>query len=135
MPIELQLTPFEKRDGVKYKIIQITDVTFHTNQMSPTSSIGEKVKKSFVKNAPGRAYNHINKEVLFDQKAYIIDYFKNDPEFVQYVQDEEKKGYKILLGFPKEGIPNVLGKDTIDFMNSVKGKRILRRLYKNRPQE
>lgn len=135
MASELQLNEFKPKKGVKYKMIQITDIAFHTNQMTPTPSLGKKIRKSFEKNAPDRAYNKITEHALLDQKGFIIEYFKNDPEFQQYVREEEAKGYKVVMAFPKEGVPQALGKDTIDFMNSVRGKRVLRRLYKNTKQE
>jgi hypothetical protein len=54
---------------------------------------------------------------------------KKDPEFMKMVQEEEKKGYKILIDIPRE-LPLFPGKDTMDFINSKNGKRILRSLAK-----
>ena len=48
------------------------------------------------------------------------------------VMEEQKNGYKVLLELPKE-IPILAGKDTIEFLASVNGKRILRGLAKNNP--
>jgi hypothetical protein len=131
MTYQLQLKPFERKAGFKYKIIQLTDFALHTNAMRSTQFPARKVKDSFETNESGRIYSSIEKK-HDTPKFPIVDMLRNDPEFVQYIQDEEKDGYKILLAVPKAGIPVVLGKDTVDFMNSVKGKRILRRLYKNK---
>lgn len=135
MPFEFQVKPLKPEKGMKLKVIQITDVAFHTNQMTPTPSLGKKVRKSFEEKSPGRAYNNITEQAIFDQKAFIIEYFKNDPEFQEYVKEEQSRGYKVVLAFPKDGVPTVFGKDTLDFMNSVRGKRIYRRLYKNNQEE
>ena len=52
--------------------------------------------------------------------------FKN----VNFIQEQEKQGVKVLLHIPKDGVPMAPGKDTVKFMQSTKGKRILHWLYK-----
>ena len=54
MEYKLELKPAQMKDGQKYKIIQITDITFHSPGRRPTQSVGEKVKEAFDKNEPGR---------------------------------------------------------------------------------
>lgn len=134
MPYELQLNRFIHRPGWKYKTIRITDIAIHTSSKQPTS-IAKKIKQAFKSTKPGRIYGSM---VYADEpnasspenKTAIIEWIKRDPEFVKMVLDYEKQGYKILLELPKE-IPVFAGKDTVEFLASVNGKRILRRLAKN----
>ena len=132
MPYELQLNPFVRKDGWKYKVIRITDFALHTTQNPPTS-IGKKIRKSFKHNQPGRIYGSIkySDSAPFPENTLsILDLIKKDPEFLKFIEEQEKNGYKVLLELPKE-IPVVAGKDTIEFMASINGKRILKGLAKN----
>lgn len=133
MEYTLEAKPFENKNG-KYKMIQITDITLHTSPKKEDQSIGKKIRKSFTLNQPGRLYSPITSasEELPEGKTLILNLLYRDPEFLKFVQEEKSKGYKILLGFPKEGIPAMIGKDSQEFLNGVKGKRIIRRLMKNK---
>jgi hypothetical protein len=136
MEYELQLKPFVRKDGFKYKIITITDIALHTAKKKSTSSLGEKIKKSFITGEPGRVYAPIQKpSPSFGGNMLILDMIKKDPVFLKMVQEEEKKGYKILVALPNEGIPIFAGEDTKDFIKSKKGKRILRGLAKNKDKD
>jgi hypothetical protein len=131
MEYELRLNPFVKKPGWKYKTIQITDIAVHTNPKNPTLSIGKKIRQAFRRHKPGRIYQPIeNSTPPLDRRTLVIEMIKKDPEFLKMVQDEEKNGCKVLLALP-ENIPLILGNDTIEFMTSIQGKRILRRLAKN----
>lgn len=132
MEYRLEAKPFEYRNGRKYKIIEITDITFHTSAKKATESIGKKIRKSFVSKQPGRIFSPITDNGIPMERAFIIDALKKDPEFLKFVQEEESKGFKVLIGFPKVGVPALIGKDTQEFMNSIKGKRIIRRLMKDK---
>lgn len=123
----LEVKPAVLKKGGKYKIIQVTDIALHTAKKTPTSSIGKKVQKAFETMEPGRVYAPIHNGEL------TIELLKQDPDFVKLVQDEEAKGYKVLISLPKGGIPVVPGKDTIEFMSSKNGKRVLRGLAKKKP--
>lgn len=136
MPYKLELNPATLNQGDKVYLIQITDIALHVDGTRATGSVGKKIKKAFEKGTPGRLYSPINTE-MFSQEKYltIAQHLNNDPDFIQFVADKNKEGYRVILGLPKAGVPIVPGEDTIKFINSTKGKRILRRLYKNRPQE
>ena len=130
---KLELKPHKAINGVKYKVIQLTDIQLHTAIKRPTPSFGKKVRESFESNTPGRIYNAIPKlPVAQDNKSYIMELLRLDPDFMKMVQEEEAKGYKILISIPKEGIPTLPGEDTIEFMNSKNGKRILRGIDKDK---
>lgn len=133
MPEELQLKPFEKKEGQNYKVIQITDVTLHTNNHRPTNAV-KALEKGWESGEPGRIYSPLEKQEG-GQKELIVQLLKMDPEFVKYVQEQEALGFKILLSIPKDGIPMLAGKDTRDFVNSPQGQRILRWIDKTKEEE
>jgi hypothetical protein len=113
----------------------MTDFAFHAKNMRPTESIGKKFKSYIDSQEPYRIYSAPPALDGLDPKLFTLEILKNDPDFIQLVQEEEKKGFKILLSLPKEGVPVVLGKDTIEFLKSKNGKRVLRKLAKNKPEE
>lgn len=130
---KLQLQPYKAIDGVKYKVIQLTDLKLHTMPKRPTPSFGKKVREAFQHNTPGRVYNTLPQPMVpKNDHSFILEILKLDPDFVEMVQEEEAKGYKILISVPKEGVPVLLGEDTIEFLDSKNGKRLLRGLDKNK---
>lgn len=134
MEYRLELKPFVQKQGWKYKVIQITDIAVHTTQTRPTASVGNKIALAFKKKAPGRIYGLMDKDKAVasppERKAALIEAMKHDPSFLQMVQEEERNGYKVLLELP-ESIPVMFGADTVEFIASVNGKRILRGLAKS----
>ncbi len=133
MQYKAELKPFVKKDGQKYKVIYLTDIKFHTAKKKPTPSLGKKVRESFQNNTSGRVYDHLSKSLEIQKdNSFILRALQFDPDFVKMVQEEEAKGYKILIGMPNEGIPVLLGKDTIEFLDSKNGRRLLRGLDKNK---
>lgn len=132
MPQELQLKHFEQKEGQKYKVIQITDVMLHTSKHRPTNPV--KALKNTQNGEPGRIYSPLTKSQGSDDNL-VMELLKLDPELAKYVQEQEALGYKVLIQIPKEGIPMLAGKDTIDFIKSTKGKRILRWIDKSRQEE
>jgi hypothetical protein len=135
MDYKVELKPFVRKDGVKYKVIQITDVALHTTRKTPTPLVGKKIQDALEKNKPDRIYSHMEKPVISDNRTFTINMLKTDSDFMRMVQEEEAKGYKVLISLPKEGIPVVLGKDTVEFINSKNGKRILRGLAKEKEEK
>ncbi len=63
-------------------------------------------------------------------RSDILEYIMSDPNMLEYVKKEEANGYKVVIELPKNGLPTLIGKDTQEFIESKKGKRILRRLDK-----
>lgn len=138
MEYKLQIKPFVRKDGTKYKVIQITDIALHTKPHRPTS-IAKKLQDAFTKNKLGRIYSPVGNVELDDKSREVAlpihDLIRRDPALVRWIQEEEQKGYKILIGLPKGGIPVQLGKDAQEFMHSKNGKRVLRRLAKKKEGE
>jgi hypothetical protein len=135
MDYKLELQPAVTKKGVKCKVIQITDIAVHTSKKTPTPSVGKKIQKSFSNNKPDRIYSPIEKGPISDRRTFILNLLKMDPDFVKMVQEEESRGYKVLIALPNEGIPVVAGPDTVEFMNSKNGKRIIRGFAKEKDKE
>lgn len=133
--MEYELKPATIEKGVKYKVIQITDVALHTTRKTPTPLVGKKIQKAFEDNKPDRIYSHMEETAISDDRTFTINLIKNDPDLLRMVREEEAKGYKVLLALPKEGIPLVLGNDTVEFINSKNGKRILRGIAKEKEEK
>ena len=125
MDYRLELKPAVLKDGAKYRVIQITDIALHTAKKTPTPSIGKKMQKAFETMEPDRVYAPINGGEL------TLEFLSQDPDFVKLVREEEAKGYKVLLSIPK-ALPIYPGKDTLEFINSKNGKRVLRGLAKKK---
>lgn len=126
---KLELKPFVPTDGQKCKVIQITDFLVHTTKHPPTKSVGRKVAKAVRSNEPGRVYSPITGDLNQDLTEFVKR-LHEDPSFIAYVQEEQAKGYKVLLQVPKTGVPLNFGKDTKQFLESKRGKRVLRGLAK-----
>lgn len=130
MDYKLALKPAVLKDGTKYKVIHITDIALHTAKKTPTPSVGKKMQKAFETKKPDRIYAPLEKSAMADNGMFTLELLKQDPDFVKMVREEEAKGYKVLLSLPKGGIPVVAGKDTIEFIHSKNGKRVLRGVAK-----
>lgn len=133
MQYKAELKPFKEKEGQKYKVIQFADLQFHSTPKRPTSSFGKKVRESFRRNTPGRVYSALPKPLpKQDDRSFITEDLQFDPDFMRMIQEEEAKGYKVLIAIPKGGVPVLPGEDTIEFLNSKNGKRLLRGLDRNK---
>lgn len=132
MEQQIQFKPIELEKGVKYKILCITDFTLHTASKQPTQSIGKKIKYAFDNNKPGRLYGFEIGRTSdnSDSIKSNVDFLKKDPELMKAIFEYEKQGYKVVIEIPEE-VPIIIGKDTKEFIESKKGKRIIRGLAKN----
>lgn len=128
MDYRLELKPAVLKNGTKYRVIQITDIALHTAKKAPTASVGKKMLKAFETMEPDRVYIPIAKG------EFTLEFLRHDPDLLALVKEEEAKGYKVLLSIPKD-LPLALGKDTIEFLKSKNGKRVLRGLAKKKCEE
>ncbi len=126
--MQLQLKPYKRNPDFKYKLIEITDIALHSSFHRQTGNIGKKINRSFRRNKSDRIYNSDlkSKENNSNKNKMTIDLIKMDPNFLEYIRNEEKRGYKVVLSIPKKGVPVILGKDTEEFINSTNGKRLIR---------
>ncbi|MCK9393217.1 MAG: hypothetical protein WCX30_01645 [Candidatus Paceibacterota bacterium] len=141
MEHQLKFEPTNRKEGVKYKPILITDILFHASHRKATTSLGKKIKKSFETGNPGRIYSPIvkNNQPLVEEKkemSAVLDMLSKDPDFIRYVEEEREKGYEVTVQFPITGLPLSLAKDAEDFVNSKNAKRIFRKkLAKNKDKD
>lgn len=110
-------------------IIELTDFQLHTNARV-TKSVSKTIKHSIEINQPGRITfpnNHVrvleNNTVIFSMPIF------NPDEMLPLIQHYREQGKRVFIRKPKE-LPVFAGKDTVEYMNSIKGKRVLRRLAK-----
>lgn len=138
MDYKLEFKPTERKPGIKYKTILLTDIMLHANSKRP-STFGAKLKRAFnAINQPGRIYQHMNKpEPVKDDsstlKIDILSQLQNDPAFIKYVTEEQEKGVEVVIQIPKSGLPVFAGKDMVEFIKSKNGQRIIRGLAKDKP--
>lgn len=130
MNYKIQLNPVKLKERGKYKIIEITDVALHTAKKRPTPSVGKKISCSFKEMNPGRIYLPITDMKMSGGGLFDLRFLTWDEDFMQMIREQEDKGYKVLIKPPEGGIPIVLGDDSIQFINSKNGQRLLRGLAK-----
>jgi hypothetical protein len=112
----------------KDKVIHLTDIKFHTTPKRPTPSLGKKIRKCFQDNTPGRIYNSLTESLALENyKSFILEMLQRDQDLMKMVQEENAKGCKVFIEIPKEGIPVLLGEDTIKFLKGKNGRRISRK--------
>lgn len=130
MEYKLELKQFQKQDGISYKVLTMTDLSLHTSKKQP-SNIGKVLKKAMQSLLPGRVYFPITNTEDLVSKEDFLKILTNNPNIISMIQEEERNGFKVLLELPKK-IPILAGEDTLTFINSIKGKRILRMLDKKK---
>jgi hypothetical protein len=131
----MELKPAIMKDDGKYKVIEITDIALHTAMKTPTPSGGKKIREAFAEDKPNRIYSSIKAFGIEGTNKSVVELLKLDHDFMKLVQEEEAKGFKVLISIPEGGIPGVPGKDMLEFMNSKNGKRALRGIAKHTDKE
>lgn len=123
------------KKGEKVIILELTDIQLHSNAR-PTQSVGGAIRRSIENNKPGRIFSSLEKkqESSTDQNSieFTMPFTMNDPVLKQTIHDYQQQGYRVLIQMPKSGLPIHLGKDAVEFMNSTRGKRILRKIKKDK---
>jgi hypothetical protein len=116
-------------------LIKFTDVQFHTNKKE-TVSIQPKIEKSYKKQKESRIVFNRDK-IIFgkdnngNEIIFMPSINVDDPGFMSFVKERQKEGKRVFIQKPKD-IKAKLGNDTVEFMNSKKGKRILRKMKKDK---
>lgn len=110
-------------------ILTMTDVQFHTARKRP-SSFSKTIEESVENKKPSRIYRNIEKT---KKDELILDLIKEDPDFKALIRKYEKQGKRVFIQVPKK-LFTFPGKDTMEFIDSKNGKRIVRKFekkYKN----
>lgn len=114
-------------------ILKLTDIQLHTNaRMTPSAS--KTIKRSIESNQPGRIFSPLKStvEVIENNTVISIKELFNPNQLKSLVQEYQKQGKRVFIAKPNNGLPVNLGRDAVEFMNSVKQKRALRRLEKQK---
>jgi hypothetical protein len=123
------------KKGKKIIILQLTDIQLHSNAR-PTQSVGGAIRRSIENNKPGRIFSSLEKkqESNTDQNsiAFSMPFTMDDPVLKQTIHDYQQQGYRVMIKMPRSGLPIHLGKDAVEFINSTRGKRILRKMKKDK---
>lgn len=137
---DAELNPVAKTDmkeGIKYDILQMTDVQFHSDNKRPTEHQGKKIAKAIEKSKPVRTY-HQNTDLTvtgdnsFTTSSNMLGFLYNDAYFIEYVKKAEVNGRTFLLAIPKSGVSLMLGEDAAEYISGKKGKRKSRFANKNK---
>lgn len=113
-------------------IIEITDVQFHTNARVTTSQ-ADTIDRSIQYNKPGRVFSPMSTgslRILENNTLVFSGPFFDYKQLHILVKKYNQQGKRVFMKKIKGNIPMGPGKDTVEFINSIKGQRILRRLKK-----
>lgn len=112
-------------------IFELTDFQLHTNSRT-TQSVSKTIERSVDSNQPGRIFSPMSSlKVLENNTVQFSMPIFNPDELAPLIQKYQQQGKRVFLRKPKS-LPVFSGKDTVEFINSKKGKRILRRIDKNK---
>lgn len=117
-------------------ILNITDIQLHSNPRI-TKSVSKIIDRSIENDQPGRIYSQLEVNNQSDtdnneHKIQLINKIKQDPDMLAMIKKYNQQGKRVFIRFPKEGVPVFPGKDTLEFINSKNGKRIIRGIANNK---
>jgi hypothetical protein len=120
------LTPPRKGDI----ILQLTDVELHT-KVDTTKNPAKRIEHAIDHQKPVRIYSSLS--ISSDSNIVQTPFLNfNDPEFQKLIKKYRDQGKRVFISPPKDGLPVSLGKDSEEFISSKKGKRVLRKLNKDK---
>lgn len=110
-------------------IFELIDFQFHTNSRA-TQSVSKTIERSVESDQPGRIFSSMsNLRVLENNTVQFSMPIFNPDELKPLIQQYQQQGKRVFILKPKS-LPVFPGKDAVEFINSKKGKRILRMLDK-----
>lgn len=110
-------------------IIDFTDVQAHTTAKI-TNSIGKNFRRSIEQGKPGRIYFPALNNDQPERENVASGVNMQDPELKKFIEECQKQGKRVFIKVPDTPLPLHLGKDTKEFIESKKGKRLFRWLKK-----
>lgn len=114
-------------------IIELTDdIQLHTNARI-TQSVSNTLKRSVESNQPGRIFSPIDlAATVLEDDTIIFSMSLFDPNQMEsLVRHYQQQGRRVFIKKPKNWTPPSLGKDSVEFLNSKQGKRVLRKFEKD----
>jgi hypothetical protein len=130
MEYKLEIKKPKKKPNSKDIVLSVTDIQFHTTDKRQ-GAIGKTIEKAVKNNEEGRIYSGIDNGQ--DNKS-LLEMLLEDQSFVDTIRKYNEQGIRVFVEMPKTK-PMLAGKDTVEFMNSKKGKRIIRGFAKNNKKD
>lgn len=141
--VEVEFRGEESKKPGKF-VIHASNMMLHTNKMR----VSNKIAGKFFKQRESRKYfseklilKPVKEEEMSDEKKFegwksncmfFLKQFEEDPEFSKLLEYCHYKQLSIEVIVPYDGIPIYPGPDTLEFMKSRKGRRLLHKLAKNK---
>jgi hypothetical protein len=110
--------------------LSVTDIQLHTTEKRQ-GSVGKTIEKAVKNSEEGRIYSNIDNSR--DNKS-LLEMLLEDQSFIDTIRKYNEQGIRVFVETPKNK-PMLAGKDTVEFMNSKKGKRIIRGFAKNNKKD
>jgi len=111
-------------------ILRLTDMQFHM-KLDATENPAKRIEHAIDNNKPGRIYTSLS--TPSNPNEIQTPFFNaDDPEFQKLVKKYRDQGKRVFIMQPKSGLPIKQSKDVEEFINSKKGKRLLRKLNKDK---
>lgn len=112
-------------------ILELTDVQLHTNAR-PTQSVSNTIQRSIENKTADRIFYPILKkdEVSEKDTSVLTIQIFNEDDLMPLVQKYQSEGKRVFIKKPTAPLPTSLGSDSIEFLNSKKGKRVIRWMSK-----
>lgn len=131
MDYQINVKPTEIHGGMKYRVIELTDIKLHLSNKKPTLSIGEKIRNAFRFGKPGRIYSSIKtvSPPVGNTATFQIP-LPSDSKLTSLIGEYEKAGEKVIIQLPKGGIPIYAGDDLTHFLQGKNGARLTRGMKK-----
>lgn len=107
----------------KYFVIQLTDISLHSQEVRKPRSFGRAISKSLTSGLPGRAFVN-GDNARFDESTGKMTFsIPLGPEITQAIEKANKEGMTLRLVMPS-GMPVIFGEDTVDRLKKIQKKSV-----------
>ncbi len=133
MGYQFKVKATEMHNGMKYKVIELTDLKLHLSNKKPTLSIGEKITNAFKFGNPGRIYSSFKKvPISTSSNTFTFQIpLSSDQKLMSFIKEVESAGEKVIIQLPEGGLPIYAGDDLTHFLQSKNGRRLTRGMKKS----
>lgn len=107
----------------RYFDIQLTDISLHTQEIRKPDSFGRAISKTITNGQRGRAFMAKDNVKLDESTGKMTFTIPFGPEITQAVEKANKQGMTLRIIMPN-GIPFLLGEDTIERLKKIQKKSV-----------
>lgn len=111
-------------------VLQLTDIQLHLSTDITQNPI-KRVENAVKYDKEERIYQSLSQSSSVNGIIQTPFFNENDPELKKLVKKYNEQGKRVFILKPKSGLKVKLGSDVEEFINSKKGKRLLRKLNKD----